>query len=208
MRPRAWLDENRKRTGVFGTALRVPLMLAVFANLLSSCAVVHLATDTVPWTEVVARWMDDAQAAEVAPPALLQRLRATMDALLHACAAGDLAAVTTSLASGTPAHSQRDSDGASALMLAAGSGAASSWSASSAIVGSCVVVVLARAQRPPLEELGEHTGILQRTRAVTGSGHGKHSGAGKRGGRARALQPACLPAPLKKYEDQVPRVPP
>jgi len=40
MRPRAWLDENRKRTGVFGTALRVPLMLAVFANLLSSCAVV------------------------------------------------------------------------------------------------------------------------------------------------------------------------
>ena len=39
MRPRAWLDENRKRTGVFGTALRVPLMLAVFANLLSSCAV-------------------------------------------------------------------------------------------------------------------------------------------------------------------------
>ena len=38
MRPRAWLDENRKRTGVFGTALRVPLMLAVFANLLSSCA--------------------------------------------------------------------------------------------------------------------------------------------------------------------------
>ena len=40
MRPRALLDENRKRTGVFGTALRVPLMLAVFANLLSSCAVV------------------------------------------------------------------------------------------------------------------------------------------------------------------------
>ena len=45
-----------------------------------------------------------------------------MDALLNACTAGDLAAVTTSLASGTPAHSQRDSDGASALMLAAGGG--------------------------------------------------------------------------------------
>ena len=45
-----------------------------------------------------------------------------MEALLDACTAGDLAAVTTSLAAGTPAHSQRDSDGASALMLAAGGG--------------------------------------------------------------------------------------